>query len=84
MIGGTTAKGAADGGCVGGTVGESGAKADAVAGVVPGAVIGGEDFDGVVDAGDGEEGFVGVACGWGALVCVLCEFCEMIKEWMEI
>ena len=28
-----------------------------------GAGIGGEDFDGVVDAGDGEEGFVGVACG---------------------
>ena len=30
-------------------------------GIVLGTGIGGEDFDGMVDTGDGEEGFVGVA-----------------------
>lgn len=40
------------------------AEVDAGAGVVLSAGVGGEDLDGVVDAGDGEEGFVGVAW-WG-------------------
>ena len=41
--------------------GFGGAEVEAVARVVLGAGIGGEYFDGVVDAGDGEERFVGVA-----------------------
>lgn len=53
------------GGIAVGTVDGAG-DIDAVSGVFLGAGVRGEDLDGVVDAGDGEEGFVGVAY-WGRL-----------------
>lgn len=39
-----------------------GRDVEAGAGVVLGFGVGGEDLDGVVDARDGKDGFVGVAC----------------------
>lgn len=45
------------------------AEVDASAGVVLGASVGGEDLDGVVDAGDGEEGFVRMTWWCKSVVC---------------
>jgi len=57
---------AGEGRVAGGTAGRG--VVDAEAGVFMSAGVGGEDLDGVVDAGDCEDGLVGMACEGLALL----------------